>query len=451
MDYTETIEDYNFKFDVSVSLNPSNVKPTDREIGKMRYKRTNVTCDEFIDYIENGYCIAHVYTDNDCIFNNTTKTKKNFRYTNYISIDIDDSQLPMEQYINQIQCKPTFAYHTYSDGIKGYRYRLVYVFKEPIYSDEYRCIYENIKSCAGISNLKDDCMKSIAQCMIGNGSNASTINTHHLFIKDDFMYTRDTSDDCPVKMHNIYREREKQYASQMDQNEKPLDKSFFYHLMSMKPSEFLQYYCSTYSIINSSPLILSDDKSYYTFPTPYYEIDRGYRWDSFVKDNGEVKPFTKEKRIPNGQGRRRKLFICAVIKCRIKPDISIEELVYNMVWERQTFYDNSDNELSNSVLADISKRALSSGIIIAESKHPNFKVNKEWAAKQGLNANQAKRLIAKKINDSIIGEWYDLSKSMSENLKWAKENGIKISKGKLWSWCKENVVKNISDGKGIQD
>ena len=447
MDYTETIEDYNFKFDVSVSLEPSNVKPTDRDIGKMRYKRTNVTCDEFIDYIENGYCIAHVYTDNDSVFSNATKTKKNFRYTNYISIDIDDSQMPMEQYINQIQCKPTFAYHTYSDGIKGYRYRLVYVFKEPIYSDEYRCIYENIKSCAGISNLKDDCMKSIAQCMIGNGSNASTINTHHLFIKDDFMYTRDTSEDCPVKMHNVYREGGKHYASTLDKIEKPIEKHFYCSLMSLAPSDFIKYYSNTYHIINSSELIKSEDETHYTFPTPYYEIQRGYRWDSFVKDNGEIKPFTKEKRIHDGQRRRYKLFICAVIKCRIKPDITLEELIYNMVWERQMFYDNRDKILDNDFIIDLCRRAMDSDIQIPESKHPSFIVNKEWAMKNGMNANQLRCMIIRMKNDNSIGSWYDCSLKMSDNLKWANENGIKISKGRLWTWCKENNINMMGDGK----
>lgn len=448
MDYTEKIEDYNFKFDVSVSLKPSVVKPTDREIGKMRYKRTNVTCDEFIDYIENGYCIAHVYTDNDCIFKNTTKTKKNFRYTNYISIDIDDSQLPMEQYINQIQCKPTFAYHTYSDGIKGYRYRLVYVFKEPIYSDEYRCIYENIKSCAGISNLKDDCMKSIAQCMIGNGSNASTINTHHLFIKDDFMYTRDTSEDCPVKMHNVYKEAGgKHYASTLDKIEKQIEKHFYCSLMSLAPSDFIERYKNTYTIINSSELIKSEDETHYTFPTPYYEIQRGYRWDSFVKDNGEIKPFTKEKRIHDGQRRRYKLFMCAVIKCRIKPDITLEELIYNMVWERQMFYDNSDKVLDNNFIICLCRRAMDSDIHIPESKHPSFIVNKEWAMNNGMNANQLRCMITKMKNDNSIGEWYDCSMKMSDNLKWAKENGIKVSKGRLWTWCKENNINMKGDEK----
>ena len=106
---------------------------------------------------------------------------------------------------------------------------------------------------------------------------------------------------CPVKMHNVYKaEREKHYASTLDKIEKPIEKQFYCILMSLAPSDFIERYKNTYTIINSSELIKSEDETHYTFPTPYYEIQRGYRWDSFVKDNGEIKPFTKEKRIHDG-------------------------------------------------------------------------------------------------------------------------------------------------------
>lgn len=436
-----------FRFDVSVSLDGSTSKPN---IAVIKYRRLNVSYDEFVSYIVSGHSVAHVYTDNDDVFTNHTKTNNNFRYTSFIGIDVDDSDIPMEEYIDGIVCKPSFAYHTYSDGIKGYRFRLVYVFTEPIYRDEYAIIYEGIKECAGITNLKDNCMRGLSQCMIGNGSSSRIINYYSLFNKENFLGKGPGSsinEICPVKMHNVYKaEREKHYASTLDKIEKPIEKNFYCRLMSLVPSDFIKYYRDTYSIINSSELIKSEDETHYTFPVPYYEIERGYRWDSFVKDNGEIKPFTKEKKIHDGQRRRYKLYICAVIKCRIKPDITLEELIYNMVWERYMFYDNRDKILTNDFIIDLCRRAMVSDIVIPESKHPHFIVNREWAMRHGMNANQVRCMVTKSINDNSIGSWYDCSKKMSENLKWARENGIKISKGRLWNWCKENNINLKGDG-----
>ena len=444
-----------FRFDVSVSLGVTTSKPSEKQMRDMLYSRQTMTYEGFIDCLEKGHCVAHVFTDDSHVFNNTEKTKANFRFTHYIGIDIDSSDVPMEEYLENIQCLPTFAYHTYSDGIEGmgFRYRLVYVFSEPVYSNEYRTLYDSIKSCAGITELHDDCMKSMAQCMVGNGSSPRTIKYNLFFNKKDFIgdmvpgsYSNNTN--CPVKMHNVYRERGgKHYASTLDKIEKPIEKHFYCSLMSLAPSDFIKYYSNTYTIINSSELIKSEDETHYTFPTPYYEIQRGYRWDSFVKDNGEIKPFTKEKRIHDGQRRRYKLFICAVIKCRIKPGITLEELIYNMVWERQMFYDNRDKILDNDFIIDLCRRAMDSDIQIPESKHPSFIVNKEWAMKNGMNANVLKNKIIKQSNDNSIGSWYDCSVKISENLKWAKENNIKISRARLYSWCKENNINMKGDGK----
>ena len=39
-----------------------------------------------------------------------------------------------------------------------------------------------------------------------------------------------------------------------------------------------------------------------------------------------------------------------------------------------------------------------------------------------------------------IGEWYDVGISIAENLKYANENGIKVSKMTLVRFCKENGI-----------
>lgn len=44
------------------------------------------------------------------------------------------------------------------------------------------------------------------------------------------------------------------------------------------------------------------------------------------------------------------------------------------------------------------------------------------------------------MNFERIGEWYDVGISIAENLKYANENGIKVSKMTLVRFCKENGI-----------
>jgi hypothetical protein len=44
------------------------------------------------------------------------------------------------------------------------------------------------------------------------------------------------------------------------------------------------------------------------------------------------------------------------------------------------------------------------------------------------------------INYEKIGEWYDVGSSVLENLKYADDNGIKVSKMTLIRFCKENGI-----------
>lgn len=422
------MDNTNFTFDVSLSLNGSTHKPTNEEIKGFRYRRTTVTYDEFKNYISEGYTTAHVFTENNYVFGNTTKTKDNFLYTNYISIDCDDEDIPMNEYIGNMPCKPSFCYTTYSNEEKGYRFRLVYVFNEHITKNEYQQLYDSVRQCSGIYTLKDNSMRSLSQCMIGNGKNANIIDFGTIFSKSDFSHDFTKTLDL-----------QKDTTGKHECTNCHVEHNFFVKLNSLKPSDFIEYYRNTYEIIQSSELILSDDESYYKFPSPYYEISRGWKWDSFIR-KGEIVYFKRENRIRNGQRRRQRLFKWAVLKCRIKPDITLEELIYNMIWERETFFDNSDRVLTNNCIIDICKRAMESNLVFEESEHPNFIVNKRYAKEHGITPNQLKRTVTKKLNSEAIGSWYDCSKSVKDNLEYAKEYGIKVGKTALYEWCKENGV-----------
>lgn len=86
-----------FKFNLSVSTTDSKSKPTEGDIAKLRYKKQTVDLATFVQYIKEGRSFCYCFDDMDEVFGNGTKTKDNFRYTNVIAIDIDDSEIYLLQ------------------------------------------------------------------------------------------------------------------------------------------------------------------------------------------------------------------------------------------------------------------------------------------------------------------------------------------------------------------
>ena len=84
-----------------------------------------------------------------------------------ILVDIDDCDNDMETFIRGLEKKPTFAYTTFSNGIKGKgnRFRMIYLFNQkidsiPLYKAVYNWITEGL-------NINDNCMRSVSQQIFG--------------------------------------------------------------------------------------------------------------------------------------------------------------------------------------------------------------------------------------------------------------------------------------------
>ena len=77
------------------------------------------------------------------------------------------------------------------------------------------------------------------------------------------------------------------------------------------------------------------------------------------------------RKIKDGQGRRKKLYIAALIMKSIQPKITYEHLLFNLINERYYYYVNTDKVLTNMVLMDIAKNVINTPIegIHLQSKH----------------------------------------------------------------------------------
>ena len=120
------------------------------------------------------------------------------------------------------------------------------------------------------------------------------------------------------------------------------------------------------------------------------------------------------------------------------PDMSLEQLVYNLVRERDEYYCNKDGQLRESVLIDIAKNAFKYRDIPIQSKNKKkYKVNKDYWAEYGIKPNEAKNVIRGKLHEEEVLAVYDFSKSVKENLENLKALGIKAGKSYLYDLVKK--------------
>lgn len=122
----EMEKDPNFKFDVTLSHKGYDHKPTQVDYRTMQWVKRKLSINDFVALITEGYSYCHIYFG-------SRRSKEKFKQTQTVSIDVDEAEVPLKDFIEKCSPKPTFAYETFSNnnGKKKYRYRLVYIFNQP--------------------------------------------------------------------------------------------------------------------------------------------------------------------------------------------------------------------------------------------------------------------------------------------------------------------------------
>lgn len=119
------------------------------------------------------------------------------------------------------------------------------------------------------------------------------------------------------------------------------------------------------------------------------------------------------------------------------PDITQEELAYNLVYERYHYYVNTDNKLTNKVLVDMTKDALERDCKLGPCDHPEWSVNKTFWLDSEVGLNAAKQHVRRYKSFKKLYEEYDPSLSVKDNLTRMKSKGIKIGRSRLFEFKKE--------------
>lgn len=444
----KNIDDFNFE--VSYSDSNYNAKPTSEEIKHMHFIHCKTNVNEFVDKISKGYSYCAVYNNNE--FGIYLKKDSNFAFTQVISVDIDKSTLSLNEALKRLKTKPTMAYNTFSNGVNNkYCYRLVYIFDNPIVSIKDAKLYTLAlnKIVSEELNIKTDSNASkVSQYF--NGTNDSNIFASNCIyelndfkldniinnINNNFNYnTNNNLNNIKVSSKYIQEEHNNIDLVGTFENDTALIKDYW----RLSLTNFLNKYDSLMPNIQNTKLdIPSDDEPFIDIPSNYREIKR--YWYLLVDDNGNKLDYIRK--IKDGEGRRKKLFLNGIIRRLINPQITFENMLHNIVWEFVTYMINNGNKITKKILWDIVNDVMNADLArysTLGTTSRKWMVNPYFSTKYGMS----KREVINKFKTSkkqYIGEFYDLSLTDEENIEAMKEYGFEVSLRTLKRWRKENNI-----------
>lgn len=438
------------QFTLGISVNRYNEKPVKFD-NSIKYIKQSLTIEQLASYIKNGHVITHNFKDTfDEEFIKSNITIANFDYTYIVLIDVDDCKYNMNDFLSFVDIKPSLAYTTSSNiNNVSNRFRIAYLFNKAIRSnEEYKevanAIVEYFKSVVPNYEHNDNTCINSSQVMFGNPKqNIEIIYNDNTYDKDKFSVSF-----C------IKEKREEHYTNgngkkETEQLKKTItitDKEFIDDFFSITNKDsyfaFVEKYQNKYWYYDHTPIEdeYNEDIPFFKLPDNYISIKRYMCKDYFEKDNGEKKYFERVAKIKKGN-RSKLLFVACILRKMMYKEVTFEHLLFCLLLDRQYFVDNTDKEVTNKKLFTIARNAFNSKETIkVEKDKRQYVVNKLYCAKYGISAKAVNNMIKKQLFDEAIGNVYDFSISVKENLKIMKEMGIKVSKTKLYDFYNEYSV-----------
>ena len=438
-------ETLDFTFEVSLSVMAYDHKPNKTtEIPSMRFCKTTTDIGGFVDAIADGHCYTTVFPFDEFGIKNQ-KTDDNFLYSNFLSIDFDNREVDMTSFIETVEYKPTIAYTSCSNGQegKGFRYRFIYCFEERIESvDEYKDYVQAVLDANGIPKEDIDQQSYKASLLfIGNGCGNIEVSVNNIiYSKKDFYLQYNIIFNNNKILNNtsnnklIYNNINP--LNNIILNDTFSDKQFEDDFWRMEIKDIITKYENVYPNIEHTPLPKTDaDIPYILFPPNYVEITRDCR----MNEDGVA------KKLKDGHGRRKRLFDNGILRRKINPNITFENLVYNLLYELHYYISNKDaeNVIGKNEVFNIAIDVMKADLSKYNYKGVNDKewiVNDEYCNKYDLSPNQVKNIARKAINHLKIHELYDKDQTDKENVEMMKGKGFEVSLSTLKRWKDENGI-----------
>ena len=429
---------HEFTFSQCISELPYDHKPTEDECKKIIFRPREVTINGLLDFACHGGVFSPTCrsTNTDGSFPISGKTNETFLSSSTVFFDFDKMATPMHEFVERLNYKPSFGYTSYNNGLDGYRFRLGYVFHKPIVGNQnYRELYVAVctandfpietKATGGLDRRTE------AQCYFGTRTDAETYYGGYKYAQQDFNDYRSTE-----KTQAFFTTRTSTSSATVTTSTSiEINSEFLTDFNTLSTPDFISKYSGVYAKGHfsslSTPLLLDDSQMFYTYPEYYTAV-----WHK------RVGRYVQKWDI--GTDRKNKIFWTAQIMLENNPDLTIENLLYNLRLERDWYFVNTDNLISNKHLISVAKRAMTVHLKPNQTKHGQFKTNHEFWEEQGIGAHAAANHVRGYLNAQKIKPYIDPNLSIQENLNYLHEQGITIREGKQIS--KNTLKRMVTNG-----
>ena len=121
------------KFEISIS---TQAYPNKNSIkwNSVKYQRQSITLEEFSSLIKDGYCFCHSFKTKGLLFGLSEKKDVNFLSADMVFVDIDDSDIEMDDFVDCLSKKPTLYYTTPNNHTEKSNYKYIFILPPNIYS-----------------------------------------------------------------------------------------------------------------------------------------------------------------------------------------------------------------------------------------------------------------------------------------------------------------------------
>lgn len=408
-----------YSINVCLSKERYDEKPLGDAISKMRWECKELSVDEFANAIAEGYSFC-------ALMQNNWRNRNNFICTSMLVYDIDHTATPMDEYIEKIEIKPTLSYTSPSNKEGDYGFRLIYLMDFEIcnlqdyytfsksFSEQMKMKDVDEHSHLGEQYWNGNCN---CECIIYN----NILNKNNIILNNDYKRNNISNTVCTKSISKTIT---------INTHHNGVSDTFEKDYENLSFQDFIKKYYTVYQNMEHTPIEVSEDEPIIHFGDDYFEIRRPWK-----RVNGEV------MKIKDGEGRRKKLFLNGIIRRKINPNITFENLLYNLVYEFEYYYTNDGNKITKKTLYDIAENVMKAEIVDSPLGRPRYhsKVNKLYCEKYNVTPKEVMGNLRNK--KQYIGEFYDISLTDQQNIDVMKEYGLDISIITLKRWKKENGVK----------
>ncbi len=425
----------------------------------IKFKTGNFNNESIKKIIENGYTITYLYNDEE-FSREEGYMSNNYLGTQFFCIDIDKCDVPPSEFVEHVKYRPSVLHTTFSNLTEvkenKYCFHMLYFFDTIIYGEDnfhkvFNILTENM-------SYVDDRAKDCHRVMYSSNSSLENYEYYDYnitykvdeFIKESYDDVENlfevrheewdkisVADISNISLNNISVETKMSQDSDFI-----LDKEFFNDMYSMKRSEFIYHYSSTYPFITETYIdpnryengyVDLRNENYYVVPSAQY------RWDS-----EKQKPHIPKIQIGH---RNTMLWLDACCFMKIVPNISKEHFVYMLTTEVYRNFDNTDHQLTNQYIITKCKEVWNS----ADKNNPkpvrkSFKIDKNYWLERGMdNWLAITNEIRKQIKCEDFESLYDFSMTIDQNIREFKNYGVSTTSRTLKTWLEENNIPYKTD------